>query len=111
MDPRANREEYELVDWRTGAVVGRLRPDGTVLDASPAIARQVAAAFEREVLVRDGRVVEELGLCFADVETLRPGDPGHWQAVLTHLGALTDVIAQRWDGARGGQRTASGSAA
>jgi len=91
-------EAYNLVDWRTGQVVGVLGADGVVRAADPGIARQVEAAFARELLVRDGQVIEDLGVCFADVETLRPGDPGHRRAVLRHLAALTDVMPRARDG-------------
>jgi hypothetical protein len=83
---------YELVDVATGDVVGALTSAGDVRADDPAVAARVRATFARDLLVRDGEVVEELGVCFADVETVRPGDPDHMHLVLTNLGALAGVV-------------------
>lgn len=82
----------DLVDLETGEVVGRLLPDGRVRSGDPAVVARVAQAFAREVLVRDGQIVEELDVCFADVETLRPGDPRHAGIVLRNLALLAGLL-------------------
>lgn len=87
--------EFELLSCQTGEIVGRLLADGSVVSDDPAVRQRVEAAFQRELLVRDGELIEELGVCFDGVETLRPGDPGHWRLVLRNLGILADVIPQR----------------
>lgn len=95
MSGRIQTAGYDLVSCLSGDVVGRLLADGTVTSEDPVVSDAVKVAFSRELLVRDGELVEELGVCFDGVETLRPGDAGHWTLVLTHLGALAGVFAQR----------------
>lgn len=85
---------YDLVDVEGGEVVGAVTADGVVVAGDPLVGERVRAAFARELLVREGALVEELGVCFAGVETLRPGEPGHARAVLTHLGVLAGVAAR-----------------
>ena len=83
---------YQLVDLATGKVVGELTARGDVRANDPAVAERVRSAFGRELLVRDGEVVEELGVCFADIETVRPGDPEHVRLVLVNLAMLAGVV-------------------
>ncbi|MGH2562139.1 MAG: hypothetical protein ACRDJH_24020 [Thermomicrobiales bacterium] len=83
---------YDLVELATGNVVGEVTASGVVRADDPAVAARVRAAFGRELLVRDGAIVEELGVCFADVETVRPGDPEHARLVLMNLAALAGVL-------------------
>lgn len=83
---------YDLVDLATGRVVGDLTARGEVQSDDPATAERVRAAFARELLVRDGEVVAELGVCFADIETVRPGDSDHARLVMRNLGALAGVL-------------------
>ncbi len=82
----------DLLDPASGERVGQLRPDGEVVSADPAVVAAVERAFGRELLVRDGEVVEELGVCFADVVTVRPGEPEHAALVRRNLFALTGYL-------------------
>lgn len=79
----------DLIDLATGAVVGQMSPSGQMIVADPEVAGRIRAAFGRELLVRDGEVVAELGLCYADVETLPAGTVAHRALVLRNLAALT----------------------
>jgi hypothetical protein len=76
----------------TGTVVGRLSPDGRVTSDDAGVIDRIEAAFQRELIVQDGTIVDELGLCYADVETLCPGDPRQIQLVLRNLAALTGLL-------------------
>jgi hypothetical protein len=82
----------DLVDPVSGETVGWLLPDGKIVSDDPMVIVAVERAFRRELLVRDGELVEELGVCFADVETVRPGDSGHAALVRRNLLALTGYL-------------------
>jgi hypothetical protein len=83
---------YELVDLESGLIAGVMRGDGVLVDGDDRVRELIARAFAQEAMVRDGRLVEELGVCFIDVETLRPGDPGHAKIVLQNLGRLAGYL-------------------
>ncbi|MEA2529968.1 MAG: hypothetical protein QOG89_1612 [Thermomicrobiales bacterium] len=85
---------YDLIDLETGMVVGRVTGAGDVISGDAQVTERVTHAFAREVMVRDGELVEELGICFANVETLYPGQPGHEAAVLRYLGKLSGYLPQ-----------------
>jgi hypothetical protein len=89
-----NEDEYDLIDLETGLVVGRISPTGTLSSASADVAERLARAFRQELMVKDGEVVEELGVCFADVTLLRPGEPEHATTVMRNLGKLAGVFPQ-----------------
>jgi hypothetical protein len=93
---RSNTEHahptYDLVDLATGGRVGQLSDNGSLCVTDARVRARLLKAFHRELLVRDGEIVEELGVCFADVETLRPGDPGHREIVLRHLARLAGIL-------------------
>lgn len=82
----------DLVEPAGGRTVGRLLPSGEVVSNDPDVIAAVERAFRRELLVRNGELVEELGICFADVETVRPGDPRHFALVRRNLLALTGYL-------------------
>ena len=82
----------DLVDLATGEIVGQLSPSGETITADPKVAERLQAAFGRALMVRDGEVVAELGICYADVETLPPGSADHRALVLRNLAALTGYL-------------------
>lgn len=82
----------DLVDPASGETVGRLRANGNVISDDQHVIAAVERAFQRELLVRDGELVEELGICFADVETVQPGDPQHATLIRRNLFALTGYL-------------------
>jgi hypothetical protein len=85
---------YDLIDLETGAIAGQITDDGEVTSNRPEIVQRVADAYQRELLVRDGEVLDELGVCFEGIETIGPGHPDHPRLVLTHLGQLAGVLPQ-----------------
>ncbi|HET8524433.1 MAG TPA: hypothetical protein VFL82_14450, partial [Thermomicrobiales bacterium] len=86
--------QYDLIDLETGVIAGQITDDGEVTSDRPDIIQRVTAAYQRELLVRDGDVLDELGVCFEGVETIAPGHPDHRRLVLTHLGQLAGVLPQ-----------------
>jgi hypothetical protein len=92
MSDAEEAETYDLIDVETGRVVGRMRADGAVVAGGDRVRTLITEAFGRDLIVRDGEVIEELGVCFFDVETVRPGDPGHAAAVVRNLGALAGLL-------------------
>ena len=91
----AGREWLVLKDEMTEETVGYVDASGHVKDADPATEQRVKDAFARDLLVQDGEVVEELGMCFDGVCAIRPVDPGHDALVLRNLGALTGLRPER----------------
>ena len=83
---------YDLIDLETGAVVGQVTAAGEVIAEDARVSERVSRAFARELMVRDGDLVEELGVCFADVVMLCPGQPGHGEAVLRSLARLAGYL-------------------
>jgi len=83
---------YDLIDLETGLIVGQIKATGEVESASAKIDERVTRAFRQELMIKDGELIEELGVCFADVEVLRPGDPGHAQAVVRNLARLAGLL-------------------
>ena len=83
---------YDLVDPATDRVVGQVRRDGAVRSDDPDVERRVRSVFNRELLMRDDVLAEELGVCFADIATVLPGDTSHHDLVFRNLGALTGLI-------------------
>lgn len=91
---------YDLIDLETGVVAGQITEDGDVTSNRPEIVQRVADAYQRELLVRDGEVLDELGVCFEGVETIAPGHPDHQRLVLTHLAQLAGLLPQPQSPAR-----------
>jgi hypothetical protein len=89
---------YDLIDLETGLTVGQLTAAGEVVAGSADVRERVARAFRRELIVKDGELVEELGVCFAGVEVLRPGDPNHAATVVRNLGRLAGLLPCRRHG-------------
>jgi len=86
---------YDLIDLATGLVVGQMREDGSCVSGGQQVRDRLGRAFARELMVRDGEIDEELGICFAQVETLYPGDPGHAPVVIQNLARLAGYLPQR----------------
>lgn len=87
----SNHEWYVLKDELTDEPAGLIDADGKTQGTDPETESRVRQAFGRELLVRDGEVVEELGICFDGVCSVSPGDPDHDALVLKNLGALTGL--------------------
>lgn len=91
-EQQANDHEwYVLKDEMTDEPAGLIDADGKTRETAPEVEARVRQAFNRELLVRDGEVVEELGICFDGVCSIGPGDPEHDALVLRNLGALTGL--------------------
>ena len=84
-------EWYVLQDEMTGETAGYIDLEGNTRAADPEVEERVRNAFDRELLVRDGDVVDELGICFDGVCSTGPADPTHDALVLRNLGALTGL--------------------
>ena len=93
--PTSDHEWYVLKDEMTDEPAGLIDADGNTRDADPETETRVRQAFNRELLVRDGEVVEELGMCFEGVCSIVPGDPEHDALVLRNLGALTGLRPEK----------------
>lgn len=83
---------YELVDITSDRVVGEISERGEVASDDPGVVARVQAALSRELMMRDGEVAEDLGVCFADVTFLRPGDLDYLPTVLRNLALLTGYL-------------------
>lgn len=83
---------FDLVDLSTDRVVGQINRRGEVRHADPEIALRIATAFERELTVRDDAIADDLGVCFADIDTVSPQDDAHDDLVFRNLGLLTGLI-------------------
>lgn len=88
------QEWFDLVDLSTDRVVGQITRSGRVKNTDPETTRRIMSAFDREVMVRDGTVADELGICFAGVETVTPDDSSHDELVFRNLGLLTGLVPQ-----------------
>jgi hypothetical protein len=91
-NPASEPTWYDLVDPASDRVVGQVTRDGRVRADDPEIARRVRAAFDRDLLTRDGEVAEELGVCFADIATVPPDDAAHHDLVFRNLGLITGLV-------------------
>lgn len=83
---------YDLVDPATDRVVGQVTRDGRVRSDDAEVARRVRAAFDRDLMTRDGEVAEELGVCFADIATVGSDDTAHQDLVFRNLGLITGLV-------------------
>lgn len=72
----------------TGETAGYIDDKGNTRETTPDTAERARKAFSRELLVRDGDVVEELGICFDGICSIGPGDAKHDALLLRNLGAL-----------------------
>ena len=86
---------YELIDPTTDRVVGQVTRDGKVRSSDPDIVRRVERAFNRELLVRDNALAEELGVCFANIDSVGPDDAVHHDLAFRNLGVLAGLIPAR----------------
>lgn len=82
-------EWYVLKNEMTDEPAGLIDADGNTWETSPDTEARVRRAFQCELLVQDGKVVDELGICFDGVCSIGPADPQHDALVLKNLGALT----------------------
>lgn len=89
------QEWLVLKDEMTDDVVGYIDTSGHTRDTDPETEARVRGAFGRELLVQNGEVVEELGMCFDGVCSIGPADPDHDALVLRNLGALTGLRPER----------------
>lgn len=80
-----------LKDEVTDEPAGLIDAHGNTRDADPETEERVRQAFACDLLVREGEVVEEFGICFDGVCSIGPNDPGHDALVLRNLGALTGL--------------------
>jgi len=83
---------FDLVDLATEQVVGQMTHHGEVRHATPDIVMRITTAYDREIMVRDDEIAEELGVCFAGVETITPRDDAHDDLVFRNLGLLSGLI-------------------
>lgn len=90
--PETDQTWYPLIDLATDRVVGAIRRSGEVRSDDPEVVDRVRAAFRRELLTRDGEVIEELGVCYADVVTVAVGAPAHRDLVFRNLALLTGYL-------------------
>jgi len=96
-EPNNEREWYVLKDEATEETAGLVDAHGNTRDASPETRTRVRQAFDRDLLVREGEVLEDLGMCFDGVCAVTPGDPEHDALVLKNLGALTGLRPEHRD--------------
>lgn len=75
----------------TDQPVGYIDEHGNTKDATPEAEERVRKAFDRDLLVKDGEMLDELGMCFDGVCAVRPADPEHDALVLRNLGALSGL--------------------
>ena len=96
MPNRTDERQWLLLrDELTGEPKGYVNAHGETRDADAETRQRIAGAFSRELLVRDGEVVEELGMCFDGVCSIGPADPSHDALVLRNLGALSGLRPER----------------
>lgn len=96
-EPNPNHEWYVLKDEMTDEPAGLIDAHGNTREASPEIEARVREAFDRDLLVRDGEVLEDLGMCFDGICAVTPDDPEHDALVLKNLGALTGLRPEHRD--------------
>lgn len=96
-DPNNDHEWYVLKDEETEESAGFVDAHGNLREASPETEARVRGAFDRDLLVKDGEVLEELGMCFDGVCAITPNDPEHDALVLRNLGALAGLRPERSD--------------
>lgn len=92
-DPKSakNEEWYMLKDEMTDETVGSINASGETRNTDAETTERVTQAFNKDLLVRDGEVIEEFGICADGVCSIGPADPEHDQMVLRNLGALTGL--------------------
>lgn len=83
---------YDLVDPATERVLGQVTRGGDVRSRDPDVTARVRAAFDRTLLAQDGQLAEELGVCFAGIDSVTPADAGHADLVFRNLYALTGLV-------------------
>lgn len=88
-------EWFDLVDLASGRIVGQVTRNGQVRHAEPGITRRINAAFDRELMLRDEAIAEELGVCFSDVETVASDDGRHNDLIFRNLGLLSGLVPQQ----------------
>lgn len=86
-----DHEWYVLKEEMTDSPRGLIDVHGNTRETDADTAARVREAYDRELLVQDGEVVEELGICFDGVCSIGPSDPQHDALVLRNLGALTGL--------------------
>lgn len=91
LKPTKNEEWYMLKDEMSDTSVGYINASGDTRGTDSGTTHRVTEAFNKDLLVKDGDVVDELGMCFDGVCSIGPADPGHDQMVLRNLGALTGL--------------------
>lgn len=90
-----NHEWYVLKDELTDKPAGLIDADGNTRETDSETEARVRQAFNRELLVRDGEVLEDLGMCFDGVCSIGPSDPEHDALVLRNLGALAGLRPEK----------------
>lgn len=94
--PRLRPDEwFDLADLATGRIIGQVTWDGHVRHADTDTIRRINAAFDQEIMLRDEAIADELGVCFADVETVASDDGRHNDLVFRNLGLLTGFVPQQ----------------
>jgi hypothetical protein len=88
-------EWYDLIDPVTDRVVAHVTREGDVRSDDPAVELRVRAAFQRALMMKDGAVVEELGVCFSGIDMIVPGDTTHSDLVFRNIGLLTGLVPQQ----------------
>lgn len=73
-------------------MVGAVTQEGDVRSDDPDVENRVRGAYARSLMTEDGALAEELGVCFAGIETVSPADNGHRDLVFRSLGALTGLV-------------------
>jgi hypothetical protein len=86
---------YRLIDPATDRVVGHVTREGDVRSDDPAIEARIRAAYQRELVIENDVIAEELGVCFAGLEMVVPGDTTYFDLVFRNIGLLTGLIPER----------------
>lgn len=92
---RHDDEWFDLVELETDRVVGQITRNGDVRTRDAAVASRVRDAFQRSLMARDDELVDELGVCFAGVESIGPADRAHRDLVFRNLGLLAGLLPRR----------------
>lgn len=83
---------FDLIDLSTDQVVGQMTRHGDVRNATPEIILRITTAYDREIMLEDDAIAENLGVCFADVETVTPDDGSHDDLVFRNLALFTGLV-------------------
>lgn len=89
--PLNDQEWYVVKDETTDESVGLIDTHGNTREMTAENQSRVQNAFKRELLVKNGEVAADLGMCFDSVCSVTPGDPQHDALVLKNLGALAGL--------------------